>query len=134
MASGGGALSLVDNSSLVVMDGVVLRQNRSQGMKSFMLPGTAFFRLVACLLPLKSFLSVRAESYGGAVFADGNSSVSCAGRIEGNIAGLHGGGIAALSTASIALQSGVLFTQNSAVGSGGCAYFGGGSVTVGEQC
>ncbi len=64
--------------------------------------------------------------------AEGNSSVIFAGRAEENTAQGHGGGFATLTTASLTLGSGAIFSQNSAVGSGGCAYFGGGDVSVGK--
>jgi hypothetical protein len=79
-----------------------------------------------------SLLHDRAENYGGAILAAGSTSVSIAGVVEGNVAGWHGGGVAAVSAASIALESGATFRQNIAEGSGGCAFFGGGPVTVGE--
>ena len=77
-------------------------------------------------------LPFRAENYGGAVLAEGSSTVTFAGRSEGNTANSHGGGFAARTTASINLLSGAIFANNSAVGSGGCAYFVGGAVSVGK--
>ena len=76
-------------------------------------------------------LQCRAEGFGGAVLAEGSSSVTFAGRAEGNTADGHGGGFAALTTATITLESGATFVQNTATGSGGCAYFGGGAVSLG---
>jgi hypothetical protein len=75
-------------------------------------------------------LNCRAEGYGGAVLAEGSSSVAFAGRSEGNTASRHGGGFASRSTASIALLSGATFVQDKAVGSGGCAYFGDGVISL----
>ncbi len=77
-------------------------------------------------------LSVRAGNFGGAVLAEGSSSVTFAGRAERNTVDGHGGGFAARDTASISLLSGSTFVQNSAAGSGGCAYFVGGAVSVGK--
>ncbi len=74
--------------------------------------------------------NVRAKNDGGALLADGISSVTFAGRSEGNTANRHGGGFASRNTASITLLSGAIFVHDSAVGSGGCAYLVGGAVSL----
>jgi hypothetical protein len=94
------------------------------------------FLLTTKYLELTDFdpsLHLRAASYGGAVLAEGTSSVTFTGHCEGNAADGNGGGFAALGTASITLGTGAKFLQNSAMESGGCAYFGGGPVSVGER-
>ena len=65
--------------------------------------------------------------------AEDDSSVTFAGLAEGNtVVDGHGGGFAARADASVSLLSGATFIQNSAGGSGGCAYFVGGAVSVGK--
>jgi hypothetical protein len=76
----------------------------------------------------------RARNFGGAILAAGDSTVSSAAVLEGNAAGGHGGGIATLGSASVAVGAGSAFVRNDAGGSGGGAYFGGGPVLFGERC
>ena len=64
--------------------------------------------------------------------AEDSSYVKFAGLCEDNIAGGHGGAVAVLAAASIVLESGAVFKKNRAMGSGGCAYFVGGTVVVGK--
>ena len=78
-------------------------------------------------------LGLRAGGHGGAILAADSSTVAFAGRSDGNWAAGNGGGLAALATASVTLRPGAAFAGDGAAGSGGCAYFGGAAVLVGER-
>ena len=75
----------------------------------------------------------RAAGHAGAILAADSSTVAFAGRSEGNWAAGNGGGLAALSTASVTLLPGAAFVGDGAAGSGGCAHFGGAAVSIGER-
>jgi hypothetical protein len=73
----------------------------------------------------------RAAQHGGGVLADDTANVTLEGILEGNVAGGHGGGVAALAGAVIRITSTARLRSNTAQDSGGGAFLDGATSSIG---